>query len=128
MQSYQKESTTKKYIYICICYTWWRLFSSMMYGLYETDTPYEWVLKLIYTSISVSANFHLSAQLYFQKIMIQAFILIIFGEKFFFFSIKILKLHLLFLRCITYYIESIGRMQRIHPFQKNIRLKKNVKP
>lgn len=53
----------------------------MMYGLYEADTPYEWVLKWY---IRVSANFHLSAQLYFQKIMIQAFILIIiFDEKFF---------------------------------------------
>lgn len=87
----------------------------MMYGLYEADTPYEWVLKLIYTSISVSANFHLSAQLYFQKIMIQAFILIIFGEKFFF-SIKILKLHLLLLRCITLYVlHRIDRTYATYP-------------
>lgn len=48
--------------------------------------------RVIYTSISVSANFHLSAQLYFQKITIQAFILIIFGGKFFFSSIKNFKI------------------------------------
>lgn len=75
--------------------------------------------RVIYTSISVSANFHLSAQLYFQKITIQAFILIIFGGKFFFSSIKILKLH----RIDRTYATFLPKKKK-----KNIRLKKNVKP
>ena len=94
---YQKESTTKKkkyiYIYTCICYTSWRLFSSMMYELYEADTPYEWVLEWYIRVSAYQLTFIFLRNFIFKKLRSKHLSSSSSAESFFFLPSKILKLH-----------------------------------
>ena len=122
LQSYQKESTTKKkniYIYTCICYTSWRLFSSMMYELYEADTPYEWVLEWYIRVSAYQLTFIFLRNFIFKKLRSKHLSSSSSAESFFFLPSKILKLHRIDRTYATF-----------HPSQKKkiFDWKKNVKP
>lgn len=124
LQSHQKESTTKKYIYIYICYTSWRLFSSMMYELYEPDTPYEWVLQWYIRVSAYLLTFIFLHNFIFKKLWSKHLSSSSSTESLFFNqNFKITpssSTHYVIRICIT--------SNRMQSSQKNIRLKKNVKP